>query len=118
MDDGELIAATVRGDADAFAKLYRRHLPRVVVFGLRATGDPEVAADLAAEVFAAALASCARYRPEHDSYPPDAEECPGMPRRRLSPARVAALLAAALGALALTGGPSAYTLSLHDALPI
>lgn len=67
MDDGELIAATVRGDADAFAKLYRRHLSRVVAFALRATGDPEVAADLAAEVFAAALASCARYRAEHDS---------------------------------------------------
>jgi DNA-directed RNA polymerase specialized sigma24 family protein len=67
MDDAELIAATARGDADAFAVLYRRHLPRVVGFGLRATGDPEVAADLAAEVFAAALASCPRYRPQHDS---------------------------------------------------
>jgi RNA polymerase sigma factor (sigma-70 family) len=70
MDDAELIAATARGDADAFAVLYRRHLPRVVGFGLRATGDPEVAADLAAEVFAAALAACPRYRPEHDSAAP------------------------------------------------
>lgn len=70
MDDGELIAATVRGDADAFAVLYRRHLPRVVAFALRATGDPEVAADLAAEVFAAALASCGRYRRENDSAAP------------------------------------------------
>src|SRR5581483_8069587 len=70
MDDAELIAATARGDADAFALLYRRHLPRVVGFALRATGDPEVAADLTAEVFAAALASCARYRPDHDSAAP------------------------------------------------
>ena len=70
MDDAELIAATARGDADAFALLYRRHLPRVVGFALRATGDPEVAADLTAEVFAAALASCARYRPLHDSAAP------------------------------------------------
>jgi RNA polymerase sigma-70 factor (ECF subfamily) len=70
MDDGELIAATARGDADAFAALYRRHLPRVVGFALRATGDPEVSADLTAEVFAAALASCARYEPQHDSAAP------------------------------------------------
>lgn len=70
MDDGELIAATARGDAEAFAALYRRHLPRVVGFALRATGDPEVAADLTAEVFAAALASCARYREQHDSAAP------------------------------------------------
>lgn len=70
MDDSELIAATAGGDAEAFAVLYRRHLPRVVGFALRATGDPEVAADLTAEVFAAALASCARYRPHHDSAAP------------------------------------------------
>jgi RNA polymerase sigma-70 factor, ECF subfamily len=70
MEDDELIAATARGDADAFATLYRRHLPRVIAFALRATGDREVAADLAAEVFAAALASCARYEPRHDSAGP------------------------------------------------
>lgn len=70
MDDAELIAATARGDADAFAVLYRRHLPRVVAFALRATGDPEVAADLAGEVFAAALAACARYQPQRDSAAP------------------------------------------------
>jgi DNA-directed RNA polymerase specialized sigma24 family protein len=56
-----------RGDADAFASLYRRHLARVVGYLLHTTGDPEVAADLAAEVFAAALASCGRYRSEHGS---------------------------------------------------
>ena len=44
MDDGELIAATARGDAEAFEVFYRRHLPRVVGFALRATGDSEVAA--------------------------------------------------------------------------
>jgi hypothetical protein len=36
----ELIAATARGDAGAFAALYRRHPPRVVGFAIRATGDP------------------------------------------------------------------------------
>ena len=70
MDDDELIAATARGAADAFASLYRRHLARVVGYLLHGTGDPEVAADLAAEVFAAALASCGRYRPEHASAAP------------------------------------------------
>ncbi len=67
MDDDELIAATSRGDADAFASLYRRHLARVVGYLLHATDDPEVAADLAAEMFAAALASRGRYRSEHAS---------------------------------------------------
>ena len=70
MGDDELIAATARGDADAFASLYRRHLARVVGYLLHDTGGPEVAADLAAEVFAAALASCGRYRPEHASAAP------------------------------------------------
>lgn len=70
MKDAELIAATARGDADAFAALYRRHLPRVLAFALRATGDRELAADLAGEVFAAALAASRRYRPEHESAAP------------------------------------------------
>jgi RNA polymerase sigma-70 factor, ECF subfamily len=70
MDDAELIAASARGDADAFATLYRRHLAKVVGYALRATGDAEVAADLTGEVFAAALAGCGRYRPEHESAAP------------------------------------------------
>jgi RNA polymerase sigma factor (sigma-70 family) len=70
VDDDQLIAAAARGDADAFAALYRRHLPRVVSYVMRATGDPEAAADLTAEVFAAALAGCGRYRPEHASATP------------------------------------------------
>ncbi len=67
MDDAELLVATVRGDPDAFAAFYRRHVRRVLAFLVRATGDPEVAADLAGEVFAVALASCSRYEPRHDS---------------------------------------------------
>jgi RNA polymerase sigma-70 factor (ECF subfamily) len=55
MDDEALLAATAAGDADAFAAFYRRHLALVVGFGLGATGDREAAADLAGEVFAAAL---------------------------------------------------------------
>jgi RNA polymerase sigma factor (sigma-70 family) len=67
MVDAELLAAAAAGNADAFAVFYRRHLERVLGFGLRATGDPELAGDLAGEVFAAALEACARYRPLHAS---------------------------------------------------
>src|SRR5450631_2436343 len=67
MDDAQLVAATAHGDAEAFAAFYRRHLPRVVGLALRATGDPELTADLAGEVFAVALASASRYEPIHDT---------------------------------------------------
>ena len=70
MDDAQLLAATAHGDAEAFAAFYRRHLPRVVGLALRATGDRELAADLAAEVFAAALASAGGYEPRHESAAP------------------------------------------------
>ncbi|MGI8714292.1 MAG: RNA polymerase sigma factor [Solirubrobacteraceae bacterium] len=70
MDDERLLAQTARGDAEAFAMFYRRHLGLVIAFGMRATGDPELAADLAGEVFAVALGSCGRYRAQHDSAAP------------------------------------------------
>lgn len=70
MDDEALLAATARGDADAFAAFYRRHLGLVVGFCLRATGDREAAADLAGEVFAAALSACGRYRAHYDTAAP------------------------------------------------
>lgn len=61
--DGELLAAVVAGDGSAFAEFYRRHLPGVVGFLLGETGDREVAADLAAEVFAAVFLVAGRFRP-------------------------------------------------------
>jgi RNA polymerase sigma-70 factor (ECF subfamily) len=67
MDDAGLLAATAAGDADAFAVFYRRHLPLVVGFCLRASGDREAAADLTGEVFAAALAASGRYRALHET---------------------------------------------------
>jgi RNA polymerase sigma factor (sigma-70 family) len=70
MDDAKLLALTAAGDKDAFAAFYRRHLPAVVSFALRATGDREIAADLAGEVFAAALQSCERYEARHESAAP------------------------------------------------
>ena len=67
MNDSELLAASAGGDADAFATFYRRHLGAVVAFCRNATGSADTAADLTAEVFAAALSGAARYRPEQDS---------------------------------------------------
>jgi RNA polymerase sigma factor (sigma-70 family) len=52
----------VAGDGQSFAVFYRRHLPIVVAFLLRETGDREATADLAAEVFAAAFLFARRFR--------------------------------------------------------
>ncbi len=64
--DGELLAAS-RSNPDAFAAFYDRYEGSVVGYFARRTGDPEVAADLTAEVFAAALGASHRYRPETPS---------------------------------------------------
>jgi RNA polymerase sigma-70 factor (ECF subfamily) len=64
--DGELLAAVVAGDGQAFASFYRRHLPAVVGFLLRETGDREACADLAAEVFAAIFLVARRFRARGD----------------------------------------------------
>ncbi|MGH2833719.1 MAG: RNA polymerase sigma factor [Solirubrobacteraceae bacterium] len=61
-DEAGLVAAVAGGDAAAFGVLYRRYLPVVLRWCLRKTGNREVAADLSAEVFAAALTSAHRYR--------------------------------------------------------
>lgn len=58
--DDELLLA---GDADSFEAFYRRHCSWVLGFLARRTHDPELAADLCAEVFAAALVARRRYRP-------------------------------------------------------
>ncbi len=64
--DGELLAAS-RSNPDAFAAFYDRYERSLVSYFARRTGDPEVAADLTAEVFAAALGAAHRYRPESPS---------------------------------------------------
>lgn len=61
--DDELLVAAARGDGVAFGEFYKRHLAVVVAFVRRRTADPEAAADLTAEVFAAALVASPRYRP-------------------------------------------------------
>jgi RNA polymerase sigma factor (sigma-70 family) len=61
--DGALLAGA-RKEPDLFAAFYRRYERLILGYLLRRTGDPEVAADLTAEVFAAALRAAGRYRPE------------------------------------------------------
>ena len=61
--DDQLLDAFAKGDADAFVAFYRRHLASILAFFLRRTRDPELTADLTAEVFAAALLAGKRYRP-------------------------------------------------------
>ena len=57
--DDELLTAT---DAASFEQFYRRHFESVLAFFARRTRDPELAADLTAETFAAALLARRRYR--------------------------------------------------------
>jgi RNA polymerase sigma factor (sigma-70 family) len=65
--EARLIGAVAGGDDDAFGTLYRSHLPIVLRWLLRQSGNREVAADLAAEVFAAALISAGSYRADSGS---------------------------------------------------
>jgi RNA polymerase sigma-70 factor, ECF subfamily len=53
--DRWLLDATRAGDAEAFGVLFERHHRVVLTFLRRRTTDPELAADLTAETFAAAL---------------------------------------------------------------
>ncbi|MGN6167903.1 MAG: RNA polymerase sigma factor [Solirubrobacteraceae bacterium] len=68
--DERLLAAIAACDGDAFSVFYRRHLPRTVGYLLAETRDRELAADLAAEVFASVLLSARRYRPQRDTAGP------------------------------------------------
>jgi RNA polymerase sigma factor (sigma-70 family) len=59
----ESLLASARAEPGAFGAFYRRHEDRVLSYFLGRVGDAEVAADLTAETFAAALASAHRFRP-------------------------------------------------------
>ena len=59
--DAELLSA---GDTRSFELFYRHNFEALLGFFARRTRDPELAADLTAETFAAALSARRRYRPE------------------------------------------------------
>jgi RNA polymerase sigma-70 factor (ECF subfamily) len=63
--DAQLLRLT-GSDPDAFAAFYRRHVRALLAYTRRRTGSAELALDLTAEVFAAALEASARYRPHPD----------------------------------------------------
>src|SRR3954454_4443712 len=65
-DDGQLLLATAN-DPRAFGKFYERHEQAVFVYFYRRVQDVEVAADLSAECFAAALLAAERF---HAGDPP------------------------------------------------
>src|SRR5262245_66019499 len=50
-------------DPEAFGVLHDRHVKALLGYFARRTGDPEVAADLTAETFAAALVARQRFKP-------------------------------------------------------
>jgi RNA polymerase sigma factor (sigma-70 family) len=62
--DEQLLA---RGDAASFERFYVRNADELLGFFARRTRDAELAADLTAETFAAALAARRRYRPQKGS---------------------------------------------------
>ncbi|HET6549548.1 MAG TPA: RNA polymerase sigma factor [Solirubrobacter sp.] len=56
-------ALLTSGDLEDFGRFYDRHARTLLGFFQRRTRNPEVAADLTAETFAAALVARARYEP-------------------------------------------------------
>ena len=67
--DAELLGS-IQSDPGAFTAFYDRYETAIVGDFLRRTKDVELAADLTAEVFAAALSAAARYRPENATAAP------------------------------------------------
>jgi RNA polymerase sigma factor (sigma-70 family) len=67
--DAELLAQC-GGDREAFTTFYRRYEAGVLGFLARRVGDPQLAADLCAETFAAALVGASSYRPQYESAAP------------------------------------------------
>jgi RNA polymerase sigma factor (sigma-70 family) len=63
-EPGRLLARTAGGDAEAFGLFYDLFEDDLLRFFLRRTGRGDLAADLTAEAFAAALDSAGSYRPE------------------------------------------------------
>ncbi len=61
LDDRDLLVAA-KSDREAFAEIYRRHVPGVLAYFAHAVGRSDLAFDLTAETFAAALVALPQYR--------------------------------------------------------
>jgi RNA polymerase sigma-70 factor (ECF subfamily) len=57
-------ALLLSGELEDFGLFYDRYVTALLAFFQRRTGDPEAAADLTAETFAAAMVSRRRYKPK------------------------------------------------------
>ena len=57
-----LLGATADGQREAFSVFYERHRASVLGYFMHRVGDPEVAFDLTAETFAAAISASPRFR--------------------------------------------------------
>jgi RNA polymerase sigma factor (sigma-70 family) len=66
-DDEDLLLAATRGDDRAFGEFYSRWLPVVTRYHLRRVGSRELAFDLTAETFAAAVGDLKRFDPSRGS---------------------------------------------------
>jgi RNA polymerase sigma-70 factor, ECF subfamily len=66
-DDDALVAGAARGDAVAFAALYRRHQGLVYRFALHLTGSPATAEDVTHEAFLAVMRKAGRFQPGRGS---------------------------------------------------
>jgi DNA-directed RNA polymerase specialized sigma24 family protein len=69
-DDRELLRAARRGDAESFGTFFRKHHAVVLGYLARRVGEPEVAADLLAETFAALLTLVGDARRDLPASPP------------------------------------------------
>jgi RNA polymerase sigma-70 factor (ECF subfamily) len=65
--DSQLLAGIAACDERAFSVFYRRHLATIVGWCVTRTRNPDLAADLTAEVFAAVLVSASRYQATSDT---------------------------------------------------
>lgn len=66
LSENQLIQAA-KTDPEAFGKLYDLYYPRVLNFFLRRTGEVELAADLTADTFYAALRRRKNFQPRHNN---------------------------------------------------
>lgn len=62
--DADLLAAAARGDGEAYAVLFRRHVHSITAYAVRRCANSDEVADLVAETFMTALGAAGRYRPD------------------------------------------------------
>jgi len=60
--DADLLAATARGDGEAFGRFYRRHEHRVLSYAITRCANAADVADVVGDTFLAALGAAARFR--------------------------------------------------------